>query len=183
MSDAPVLFIDANQYINFYRLVAGRKLIDSLEEQKDYIFLTSQIRDEVNRNKLNVASTFLAEQFKRVKLPKVNVPDHLFGFGDEKTKELRKTLEDLREQAEKARADLTQLATDTLFQIGRSQDEVSRRLQVLFDNAKQPSAEELNRARERKERGNPPGDKGEESILAGVRIFAEKRKRPPRYCC
>ena len=152
-----VLFIDANQYLPLYRMVAGKKLLDSLEEQKAHIFVTSQIVDEVYRNKLRLAQVFFSEQFKLLDPTQVGVPDHLFGISDETTREIRKDLLALREQAEKVKAQLTQLASNTLSQISRSEDEVSKRLKGLFDQAAVPSADELQRARDRKERGNPPG--------------------------
>ena len=50
------LFIDANQYLSLYGMVAGKKLLDSLEKQKAYIFVSAQIVDEVLRNKLRCAA-------------------------------------------------------------------------------------------------------------------------------
>jgi hypothetical protein len=44
-----------------------------------------------------------------------------------------------------------------LCKISRSEDDVSQRLKTLFDKAIPPSADEMQRARDRKERGNPPG--------------------------
>ena len=146
-----VLFLDANQYLNFYRLIAGKRLLDSLEEQKAYIFVSNQIVDEVVRNKLRVATFFFSQQFKDIR--DMGVPDHLLGVGDERTTEIRKTLD----QSRKARSELIELAGDTLSRISRSDDEVSQRLNALFDKAVSPNADEIKRAGERRERGNPPG--------------------------
>jgi hypothetical protein len=38
-----VIFIDANQYLYFFRANKGKKLLATLNEQKDYIFITEQI--------------------------------------------------------------------------------------------------------------------------------------------
>jgi hypothetical protein len=43
------------------------------------------------------------------------------------------------------------------MQISRSQDDVSKRLATLFGNAIQPTEEEMQSARARKEKGNSPG--------------------------
>jgi hypothetical protein len=53
-----LLFIDTNQYLVLYGLIAGKRLLESLDEQKDYIFVSTQIADEVLRNKLRYAQTF-----------------------------------------------------------------------------------------------------------------------------
>ena len=85
------------------------------------------------------------------------MPDHLFSISDEKMKEFRNILG----EAAKVKTELNRLAADSLTQISRSEDEVSRRLEGLFDKAISPSTEELRRARDRKERGNPPGKPGD----------------------
>jgi len=74
-----VLFIDANQYLNLHRMVAGRRLLDSLEEQKAHIFVSVQIVDEVLRNKLRCAQTFFLDKLKGVGEIKGTIPDHLLG--------------------------------------------------------------------------------------------------------
>jgi hypothetical protein len=149
------LFIDANQYLNLYRLVAGRRLLDSLEEQREHIFVAEQLVDEVARNKLRCAQTFLADTFNKIQ--PITAPDHLLGVSDAKITELRK----LADQVRDAKAELIKLAAETLERISNSEDDVSKRLAVLFANAAKPSAEELANARARKELGNPPGKPGD----------------------
>ncbi len=153
MAANATLFIDANIYINLYGMVAGKKLLGSLEEQKTHILVTTQIVDEVYRNKLKVARAFFLAKFKNLDISEGSVPDHLFGIGDEKTTELRDSLK----QAAKVKDELVNLTVKTFSEISRSEDEVSRRLMEIFDKALTPSPEELQRARDRKERGNPPG--------------------------
>ena len=152
-----LLFIDANQYLQLYGLVAGKKLLDFLEEQRAHIFVTTQVVDEVIRNKLSCALIFMLDKFKELELSSGVVPDHLFSISDEKMKEFRNILG----EAAKVKTELNRLAADSLTQISRSEDEVSRRLEGLFDKAISPSTEELRRARDRKERGNPPGKPGD----------------------
>jgi hypothetical protein len=146
MASDVVLFIDANQYVKLYGLTKGKRLLDLLESQKDHIFVTAQIVDEVLRNKLRSAQTFLlANQIKG------SIPDHLLDLSDERTKELRKIIQSAADE-------LTALVTNALSKISRSEDEVSQRLRGLFDNkVVSPNPCEMQRARDRKERGNPPG--------------------------
>jgi hypothetical protein len=61
-----ILFIDANQYLELYGLIAGKRLLDSLEEQKAHIFVSMQIVDEVLRRKLGCAQIFFSNKLKEV---------------------------------------------------------------------------------------------------------------------
>jgi hypothetical protein len=80
----------------------------------------------------------------------VAVPDHLLGISGERINELRQNIK-------KSADELTTLADDVLFKISRSEDDVSQRLRGLFDKANPPLPDQMERARDRKERGNPPG--------------------------
>ena len=151
------LFIDANQYLELYRTIEGKKLLNSLDEQKPYIFISAQIVDEVLRNKLQVAKSFFTERLKEINTVNAPVPDHLFGISDQKTTHFREVIEQANEQAKQAVKELSKLASDALSRISRSEDDVSRRLGEVFDKSVSPSIDEMRRARERKERGNPPG--------------------------
>jgi hypothetical protein len=70
------IFIDANVYLDFYRIPSGKKLLTSLLEQRDHIFVTTQLVNEVTRNKLKVAANSLDTQFAKIQLP--GLPDQLF---------------------------------------------------------------------------------------------------------
>jgi hypothetical protein len=149
----PTLFIDANQYLKLYGVVEGKRLLDSLEEQKAYIFVSAQIVDEVLRNKLGCAQIFFSDKRKEIETINATVPDHLLGISDQQTTEFRQIID----QAKQARKKLDKLVANALFQISLSEDDVSKRLGALFDKAVPPSVDEMQRARERKEKGNPPG--------------------------
>jgi hypothetical protein len=122
-----------------------------LDEQSKYIFVSQQIADEVARNKLKEAKDYFSNQLAAVS--STVVPDHLFGLSDKETEEIRETLN----QAKEASAKLRKLATRALGLISRSEDEVSTQLERLFRGAVRATEAELQRAKERKERGNPPG--------------------------
>ena len=139
-----IIFIDANLYLDFYRIPATKTLLRGLAAQKDSIFVTQQIVDEVQRNKLRVATAFLAGKFQ----PGSDIPDYL--FDENTTKSLRNKLKETNAALKKAIA-------ETLERISRSEDDVSNTLQVIFKKAAGETEDELLRARKRKERGNPPG--------------------------
>ena len=79
-ADDALLFIDANKYLDLYRTDRGRLLLSPLREQLDYIFVPQQVANEVQRNKVLVASRFLTEKFGALKSRNFNVPDHLLSL-------------------------------------------------------------------------------------------------------
>ena len=149
-----VLFIDANQYLNLYRTGTGKKLLAPLKEQQDHIFVTMQIVDEVQRNKVTVAASVLEEALKDVR--NFSVPDLLFATTSQG---IRERLLTIRRAVQAAREELMTLAHDLLDQISRSEDEVSKVLVGIFAKAVPHAPDEILRARERKELGNAPGKK------------------------
>jgi PIN like domain len=147
MASDVVLFIDANQYLKLYGMVVtGKDVLDWLEEQQDHIFISAQIVDEVFRNKLGSAQKFFADKLKL----NVAVPDHLLGISGEKINALRQNIQ-------KAKDELSELVSTALCKISWSEDDVSQKLKGLFDKAVSPCKDQMERARDRKERGNPPG--------------------------
>jgi hypothetical protein len=159
MAGDMLIFIDANQYLDLYRVTKGKRLLSLLIEQQDYIFITMQIVEEIQRKKLQVAADFLAKQFEQIKVRGFDIPDHLFDISGETATKLRKELNDIHQKIKDVNDELVNASIETLQRISQSKDEVSMALDVLFRKAVIHEAEELQRARERKERGNPPGKK------------------------
>lgn len=151
-----LLFIDANKYLDLYRIDQGKKLLAPLGEQVDYIFVTQQIVNEVQRNKILVAADFLKEKVKELKLKTFNLPDHLSASIDHRT-EILHQMSEISQNIKKVNAEIDALVLSIMEQISRSEDEVSKALSPIFANAILHSSEELQRARERRELGNPPG--------------------------
>ena len=149
---AAVLFVDANQYLNLYRMIAGKKLLATLQEQRGRIFVPRQVVYEVERNKLRVAAEFLSDILKN-SVTKMNIPDHLFNIREDEMAELRRATDETKATTER----IESLAIETLHRISASLDDVSARLKTIFNNAVEETRDELERATERKLRGNPPG--------------------------
>lgn len=156
-----MLFIDANQYLQLYQTVTGRKLLAPLREQQEHIFVTTQITNEVHRNKLEIAARFLHGQLQPLCLRAMGLPDHLFGIDERTLSELRRRMAGLSDDVTRLKDELERLATETLGRISRSKDEVSVALEEVFRRAIVPSDEEFERGRLRRELGNPPGKKGD----------------------
>jgi hypothetical protein len=146
-------FIDANRYLDLYEVGSGKELLEALQEQKEYIFVSRQIVDEVMRSKLTCAERFF---YKVKEIGEINaiVPDHLLGISPEKVAKLRSAVKG----ADDAKKEIRELAAKALSLIGRSEDDVSKRLASLFDKAVEPNSYEMAGARDRREHGNPPGE-------------------------
>jgi hypothetical protein len=152
-----LLFIDANRYLYLYRTDKGKKLLAPLVEQSDYIFVTQQIVGEVQRNKIQVATYFLREKFKEVKLPGFGVPEHLSSSSASQGKDILQQMGDIREKMKGVNDAVDAWVLSIIEQISCSEDEVSKALAPIFAKAVLHSPEELQRARDRRELGNPPG--------------------------
>ncbi len=67
--------------------------------------------------------------------------------------------QEINQKVKKVRKDLKSLAMQIMEQISRGEDDVSKALAPIFAKAVLPTPEEQQRAKERRERGNPPGKK------------------------
>jgi hypothetical protein len=134
-----------------------KKLLDSLLEIKDSLFISSQIVDEVNRNKLEVAQRSLFGHFNGLSnIKPINLPEHLelesisLQDWNVKIKETHQNQKDLQKELEV-------IIHKTLEEIMNSTDKVSQTFQLIFKGALKATKSEIQAARYRRERGNPPG--------------------------
>lgn len=155
--DDSLLFIDANKYLDLYRIDKGKKLLAPLGEQVNYIFVTQQVFNEVQRNKIQAAAEFLRKKFKELKFETFNLPDHLSSTSIDQRKDILQQMKEINQKIKKVNTEVDALALSIIEQISRSEDEVSKALSPIFANAVRHSPEELQRARDRRELGNPPG--------------------------
>jgi hypothetical protein len=158
-----LLFIDTNKYLDLYRIDKGKELLTPLKEQADYIFVTKQVVNEVQRNKIVVAADFLKRKFQFLKLQTFNLPDHLSDTYTNQREDILKEMRKITQDIKKVNAQVDAWELSIIKQISCSEDEVSKALSSIFANPVPHTSEELQRARERKELGNPPG-KGAGSI-------------------
>jgi len=70
---------------------------------------------------------------------------------------MRERVREISEKSKDAKEELRKLTRDLLEQVSQSKDEVSKRLAGVFSKAVAPKEDELQRARIRREHGNPPG--------------------------
>jgi len=149
----PILVIDANQYLDLYGIKDGRdKLLQSLEDHRTNIFITSQIVEEVDRNKVRVVHEYLQNRIKQFHNQTGEFPFYLLDIPHNQLEKLKAVL-----RTDGADYDIKRAIEETLRRVSRSEDSISRALKPIFEQAKIHSKEQLARARDRKERGSPPG--------------------------
>ena len=154
-----VLFIDANIYLRFYDSNSKefKKLLKSIEEVKDNIFITRQIQNEVARNKLDVFVTSFIGYEKQFGLNKISLPEHLEATTDKELKDWNTATIKLVEQTNEQKKKLKEITEKLIENITSNTDEVSQTLIKIFNTSRLPNVEQTDKARKRKEIGNPPG--------------------------
>jgi hypothetical protein len=155
----PSIFIDANILLGFWSLREGRisdDLLLPLVELSEHVLITQQVADEVNRNKLQV---FLANSEFKAGPDAVRYPDHL--IEGKEIHELNRVVKELSSSAADATKRWRKIRADTANKISTNTDLTSTMLKPLFANAVRPTTEQFAAARDRYERGNPPGKKSD----------------------
>lgn len=157
------LFIDANIYLRFYdeRNREFKKLLKSLLELKDYVFITCQIANEVRRNKLRIAAASFKANFKDLGVQKTTLPEHLDNAGKCKIKEWNEKRNKLIDDERILKRNHTKIVRGIVESIMLSADNVSLNLEQLFSSSVMATEGEIDAARKRKELGNPPGKHGD----------------------
>jgi PIN domain len=156
-----LLFIDTNKYLDLYRRDNIKNLLAILNEQVNNIFVTQQIVDEVHRNKLTVAANFLREKQNKFTPVQVIASDLLAPLDSEEGNQFQTKLKNILKEYALIKVDFDNLANNLLSKIQLSSDEVSIVLSPIFANAKKHTSKEMQKAKDRKELGNPPGKKND----------------------
>jgi len=154
-----IIFIDANIYLRFFDSNSSeyKKLLKSLEEVKEHIFSTIQIRDEVERNKLQVFLRSFKEYTKNFCMSKVTLPEHLESDPTRTLKDWNKETGEILSKVKGQKEKLSEITKTLIDKINNDKDDISKILISIFENAKPHSEGQLVKARSRKEIGNPPG--------------------------
>jgi hypothetical protein len=154
-----LLFVDANIYLRFYDSSQGeyKKLLKTLVEVKDRIFITTQLVDEVNRNKLDVFLSSCSGEVVEVPSKQRHLPEHFDSRADTSIHEWNKDREELEGKSKELRQRKITIYASLLSEIEHSQDEVSSELNKVFASARRPTPKQMERGILRKQVGNPPG--------------------------
>jgi len=156
-----MIFIDANIYLRFFdsNQKLFKQLLEDLLQVKEEIFMTQQIVDEVNRNKLSVFRDSVNNYKNKIRYEGISLPEHLATQQSNQfdvvnwNKERKK----LKLKNDELTTELENIIIENLNNVSNSTDNVSQKLKYLFDNALNENENELFEAKKRKEKGNPPG--------------------------
>ena len=155
-----MIFIDTNIYLRFFdsNQKGFKKLLDELLKIKENIFITNQIVNETQRNKLNVFEKSIVNYKKKTYYESVFLPEH-FAMESNDIDILRwnKKRRENEENCKLLNKELKDIFEENLQNISTSSDYVSEKLKVLFKDRIFETQEEYTKARRRKEVGNPPG--------------------------
>ncbi len=158
-----ILYIDANIYLGFYNSNRPeyKKLLGAVIELADKIFFTEQLGYEIDRNKLNIFRLSIENYIKQVSVTSTTLPEHLDEDNSPKLAEWNKARKELEKNVSTSNKELTSILNDVLNDISVSQDKVSKELSVLYSKSSKPTAGDIEKARFRKEIGNPPGKRAD----------------------
>lgn len=154
----PAIFIDANIYLRLYEEARVAALLPALRKIRGQVFVSQQIVNEVERNRLPIAARHL-KQLGPIRIANVNVPDVLGSPAE--VKSLKRRIDAARKQADRAHDEFQALATRRLRAVAEGTDRITKGLAPLFLSAKRETPEQLDRARLRKELGQRPGKRGD----------------------
>lgn len=173
-----MIFIDANIYLEFYNSNRPefKKLLKSLVELKKEILVTTQIVDEVHRNKLTVFNTSVSNTLSNVSYKAVVLPSHLDAVDSTLIKSWNEQRKDIERQADLNIANLKAMYSDLFKAISNSSDSISEELDKIFKYAKHYTDDLYALAIVRKQLGNPPGKPKDsmgdqlswETLLSGI---------------
>lgn len=154
-----LLFIDANIYLGLYNTNKPefKKLLSSLIELKNNIFISKQIVDEVNRNKLNIFRHSIDNYIKQSIILPTSLPEHLDDEASKSFSEWNKNRRSLESLIKESNKELHAILDVVLTGVSNSSDNISKKLNEVFSLAIYPTNDDLEKARYRREMGNPPG--------------------------
>jgi len=158
----PIIFIDANIYLKFFEARRDhlRTMLAALKEAEPFVFVTRQIVQEVRRNQHQVFARQVEQLLANIP-SKLSLPSF---HGDANSKARKQWNKRIATNEAKLKAIGTKYRGDAVkmgMKIRQSSDPVSLALEGIFSTAIEASTAELEQARLRRERGNPPGKRGD----------------------
>lgn len=161
LTDA-LIFVDANILLSCYeRTYANyKKLLAGLAPLAESIVFTSAVHDEFRRNR--VGAYIKANKLER---NKINIPEfsphHQVSDEDKSQTEIREEKDKIQNQTKALLQKVTDFHLRNISAIVQGSDDVSRAIAPLVAVKQKATQAQLERARARKELGNPPGKKAD----------------------
>jgi hypothetical protein len=154
------IFIDANIYIDFYTRKSVKTLVPVISQLATHIISTQQVVHEVLRNRVDKTRNLLKEDLKTFTYNKPSLPDFLTKEAiDELSPNIYSDLEKWEKDAERIKKLVIDVYRRTIEHVSKGDDEISRALDPIFQSQLVPKTQDIEKARLRKELGNPPGKK------------------------
>ena len=161
---SPLIFIDANIYLDCYqrRYPNYRKLLNSLELLVLNILYTRSVDYEVMRNRV-----LAYIKNSNIDIPKFAYPDpyqHYFRSNetdDDSPQTIKQSRLKIKTEIQSMEAAAKGLHTSNIQSILNGEDDVSKLITSLRAHTQVPTQSQIDRARFRKEIGNPPGKKSD----------------------
>jgi hypothetical protein len=172
-----LILLDTGPILNLYPAPALPEYLIWAKELQGYLFVTTQVRDEVLRNK----RSSLIKTLDSLRSPELTIDKIASRFPRELAQEIEADLRSLEGKHRALCAKISDAKSKTIDQILNSKDRVSLFLEELWKQAKEPSPEEIGAARLRRERGNPPG-KAKDPLgdqLTWEQFLSELRDKQP----
>ena len=154
-----LLFIDTNVYLRFYdtNKTEFKKLLKSLVELEGNIFITKQIVDEINRNKLSVFKQSTDNYKRQINVISTFLPEHLDGGSNSQMSDWNKNRKKIEQDIKLSNQSYDSIIKDTIKDISLSKDTISIQLNPIIARAKTANEDILKLAKTRRLMGNPPG--------------------------
>jgi hypothetical protein len=159
--------IDAQIFLDFYRLKEVNPLLQSLIQITDYILVTRQVVNEVYRNKAQVAYEVLRNDINKfpskIQMPGASIAQAQViepNFGNQ-ISEIRDRANKTNLEIDQIKKDLAEIYSQTLEEVSRGKDNVSLNLEKIFTNPLEHTETQFEKAKRRKDLGNPPGKSGD----------------------
>ena len=153
------IFVDANILLGFWKLEDGRVpagLLLPLVELHDHVLITQQIAEEVQRNKLSVFLSSCSDFPKKIP---AQIPENM--IKKKCTHEVNGLLGALQQSIKNTQKEWDSVVAEIAKEIAFEADLTSTMLAPLTSKAQSPNQDQLDRARDRRERGNPPGKRSD----------------------
>ncbi len=149
------ILVDSNIYLQFYAHERTEALLPALVEVKSELLVTTQIVDEVCRNRLNVLAKHMDDCVGKTILGEAAVV-HLIP-DDQARETIGKSIEEMVKKGEQIQATMRAHLTEAIKLTAQGKDRITKSLETVFSSAVIPTPDQVGRARARWERGNPPG--------------------------
>lgn len=155
------LFLDANIYLDLYNSKSVNKLLPSLIQISEHILITDQVIAEIKRNQLKLAVELIKKEQDKFDLN--SLPDTIIQNAlDENETRSKEKLNNLNKQISKLKEEICEIHKIALQQVSTYKDKISTELsKAIYSKSLKWNNEDLERARKRKELGNPPGKKSD----------------------